>query len=53
MSSWVLTFFIIAIAAALLAFTGMDGTLAQIAPVVFVVFLFLLGMSLAVGTVLG
>lgn len=52
MFSWVFTFFLILIAAALLAFTGIEGTPAQVASVIFVAFLVLLLMSFAVGAVI-
>ena len=49
MLSWALTFFILALIAAVLGFTGLVGTASQIAWILFVVFLFGSAISLLTG----
>jgi uncharacterized membrane protein YtjA (UPF0391 family) len=49
MFSWTLTFFILALIAAVLGFTGVAGSASQIAWIVFVVFLFGSAVSLLTG----
>lgn len=49
MLRWVVTFFVIAIIAALLGFTGLAGELAQIAKILFFVALVLFAVSLLFG----
>jgi uncharacterized membrane protein YtjA (UPF0391 family) len=47
--NWAISFFIIAIVAALFGFTGISGTIADLAQMLFVVFLVLFAVSLLVG----
>ena len=49
MLSWTLTFFILALIAAVLGFTGLVGTASQIAWILFVVLLFGFVVSLITG----
>ena len=49
MLSWSLTFLVVALLAALLGFTGLAGTAAWVAKIMFVVFLGVFFLSLIVG----
>ena len=49
MLSWALTYFILALIAAVLGFTGLAGTASHIAWILFVVFLFGSAVSLITG----
>jgi len=53
MLTWSLTFFVIAVIAALLGFTGIAGTMAGIAKILFFVFLALWVISLVAGALRG
>ena len=49
MLNWAITFFIVALAAALFGFSGIAAGAAEIAQILFVVFLVLFAVSLLVG----
>ena len=49
MLNWAATFFVIAIVAAVLGFTNIAGSAIDIAKILFVVFLILAALSLALG----